>query len=218
MTADNLSARAIRVSATRDAILIAAEQLFAELGVNAVSNRQVSEAAGQGNNAAVGYHFGAKADLVLAIVRKHQAHTERLCRERVALVRTVTTPQVRDWVECLVRPVTEHLATLGHPTWYARFVAQLMADPAYRQPLTDESLSSRALQGVIAGLQLCLGHLSADLRRERTIMASLLIVHSCAERERALAAGETDPLAGWEPTATRLVDAITGLYLAPATA
>ncbi|MFI5718844.1 TetR/AcrR family transcriptional regulator [Nocardia sp. NPDC051750] len=218
MTADNLSARAIRVTATRDAILIAAERLFAELGVNAVSNRQVSEAAGQGNNAAVGYHFGTKADLVLAIVRKHQAHTERLCRERVARVRASASPQVRDWVECLVRPVTEHLGSLGHPTWYARFVAQLMADPAYRRPLTDESLSSRALRCVIEGLQVSMGHLPADLRRERNIMASLLIVHSCAERERALAAGETDPAGGWELTATRLVDAITGLYLAPATA
>src|ERR1700686_2031953 len=56
-----------RASTTREAILTAAERLFAEHGVYAVSNRQVSEAAGQGNNAAVGYHFGTKADLVCAL-------------------------------------------------------------------------------------------------------------------------------------------------------
>ena len=39
-----------RASSTREAILTAAERLFAEHGVYAVSNRQVSEAAGQGNN------------------------------------------------------------------------------------------------------------------------------------------------------------------------
>ncbi|MGO4759077.1 TetR family transcriptional regulator, partial [Streptomyces sp. 2MCAF27] len=60
------TARAEQVSATRELILTAAERLFAERGVYAVSNRQVSEAAGQGNNAAVGYHFGTKADLVRA--------------------------------------------------------------------------------------------------------------------------------------------------------
>ena len=57
------SVRAERASTTQEAILKAAERLYAEHGVFAVSNRQVSEAAGQGNNAAVGYHFGTKADL-----------------------------------------------------------------------------------------------------------------------------------------------------------
>ncbi|MGW0180413.1 TetR/AcrR family transcriptional regulator [Nocardia sp. NPDC003345] len=215
MTAEHRSTRAMQVNATREAILTAAERLFAERGVNAVSNRQVSEAAGQGNNAAVGYHFGTKPELVLAIVRKHQAHTEMLCRERVASVGPA--PEVRDWVECLVRPVTEHLGALGRPSWYARFVAQLMPDPAFRHLLTDESLSSRALRSVISGLHRGLEHLPAEVRRERNLMASLLIVHNCAEHERGSAAEPDDPLASWDITGTRLVDAITGLYLAPHT-
>jgi len=53
MTTATRSSRTDRASLTREAILIAAERLFAEHGVFAVSNRQVSEAAGQGNNAAV---------------------------------------------------------------------------------------------------------------------------------------------------------------------
>ncbi|PRC61159.1 TetR family transcriptional regulator, partial [Mycobacterium sp. ITM-2017-0098] len=43
--------RADRATTTQEAILKAAERLYAEHGVYAVSNRQVSEAAGQGNNA-----------------------------------------------------------------------------------------------------------------------------------------------------------------------
>ncbi len=73
--------RADRASSTQEAILKAAERLYAEHGVFAVSNRQVSEAAGQGNNAAVGYHFGTKTDLVRAIEHKHRAPIEEL-RER----------------------------------------------------------------------------------------------------------------------------------------
>ena len=72
-----------RAQATREAILTVAERMFAEHGVIAVSNRQVSEAAGQGNNTAVGYHFGTKADLVRAIVRRHAAPIEELRREMV---------------------------------------------------------------------------------------------------------------------------------------
>ncbi|MEU1194579.1 TetR family transcriptional regulator, partial [Streptomyces sp. NPDC005859] len=51
---------------------------------------------------------------------------------------------------------------------------------------------------------------------ERSDMARLLIVHICADRERALAEG-TDLLnLLWQHTATSLTDAITGLLLAPA--
>ncbi len=67
MTTAGRTVRTERASSTQEAILVAAERLYAEHGMFAVSNRQVSEAAGQGNNAAVGYHFGTKADLVRAI-------------------------------------------------------------------------------------------------------------------------------------------------------
>jgi AcrR family transcriptional regulator len=76
MTTVGRAVRGERASSTQEAILVAAERLFAEHGVFAVSNRQVSEAAGQGNNAAVGYHFGTKADLVRAIEEKHRGPVE----------------------------------------------------------------------------------------------------------------------------------------------
>lgn len=95
--------RAEQVSATRESILTAAERLYAEQGVYAVSNRQVSEAAGQGNNAAVGYHFGTKADLVRAIVRKHFVRIEQV-RLRLLAELDEESADIRDWVACLVRP------------------------------------------------------------------------------------------------------------------
>ena len=128
MTTATRSSRTDRASLTREAILIAAERLFAEHGVFAVSNRQVSEAAGQGNNAAVGYHFGTKTDLVRAIEHKHAIPVEKLREQRVADVGA--SAELRDWVSCLVLPLTDHLTALGNPTWYARFAAQVMADPA----------------------------------------------------------------------------------------
>src|SRR3989442_10357534 len=103
--------RAVRVNATRELILTTAERMFAERGVNAVSNRQVSEAAGQGNNTAVGYHFGTKADLVRAIVRKHATGIEEIRARLLAGIGDST--DVRDWVDCVVRPIPEHLGALG---------------------------------------------------------------------------------------------------------
>jgi AcrR family transcriptional regulator len=207
--------RTERASGTRDAILTAAERLFAEHGVFAISNRQVSEAAGQGNNAAVGYHFGTKADLIRAIVRKHNEQLERLCQQMVDAVGE--SAQVRDWVECLVLPFAQHLTALGNPTWYARFSAQLMPDPAHRDISSEESLASSSVLQIIEGLNRSLPGMPPEVHVERNAMARQLIVHMFADRERALAAGEPTPHADWDAMAASLIDAITGLMQAPVT-
>ena len=207
--------RSDRVTATREAILGTAERLFAEHGVYAVSNRQISEAAGQGNTAAVGYHFGTKADLVREIIRKHTAAMDCI-RER--LVGEVEgSGDVRDWVACMVRPTTEHLAALGNPTWFARFGAQIMTDPALRDLMAEEALMAPSMKRVLEGLKRCLPQLPPEVRAERGAMARQLMVHMNAERERALADGAPTPRPTWHDAATGLVDAIVGLWLAPVT-
>ncbi len=215
VTTVNPSVRSDRAVGTREAILTAAERLYAEHGVFAVSNRQVSEAAGQGNNAAVGYHFGTKTDLVRAIERKHREPVEELREQMVA--RAEGSTDMRDWVACLVRPLTDHLTELGNPTWYARFAAQVMADPAYHHIVVKDALSSRSLVRVIDGINSCLPDLPAEVRMERNIMARNLLMHSCAERERALAKGAAVARGTWSAAACGLIDAIVGMWLAPVT-
>ncbi|WP_243789001.1 TetR/AcrR family transcriptional regulator [Saccharopolyspora gloriosae] len=207
--------RTDRAEATRERILSTAERLFAEHGLFAVSNRQVSEAAGQGNNAAVGYHFGTKTDLVRAIVRKHTEEIERL---RLGLVeQTNGSTDVRDWVACFVHPFTRHLADLGTPTWFARFAAQLMTDPGFRPIMVEEALTSSTLHEALAGMDRCLPELPTDVRAERYDMVRQLIMHMCAERERALAEETPTPRADWHAASCGLIDAITGMWLAPVT-
>jgi AcrR family transcriptional regulator len=201
--------RTERAQATRDAILAAAERLFAEHGVITVSNRQISEAAGQGNNTAVGYHFGTKTDLVRAIVRRHTEDMDRR-RDRLA-AEAADSRDLRKWVACLVRPVTEHLAELGSPTWFARFAAQVMADPELRTVIVEEALSTPSLRAVLDGIDGCRPDLPAPIRAERDDMARHLIVQMTAERERALAENRPTPRASWHDAATGLIDAIVAI-------
>ncbi|MFD7711432.1 TetR/AcrR family transcriptional regulator [Streptomyces sp. NPDC059785] len=214
-----MSARATRSGSrsaeTREAIMAAAERLYAEHGPSAVSNRQIGEAAGQGNVAAVGYHFGSKAELVRALIDRHAEPIERI-RQRL-LAETGDSREVRDWVACLVRPAPEHLASLGVPSWYARFGAQVMTDPLLSALVTDDALMRAPLARTLRGLGHCLDHLPADVRRQRGQMARLLITHTCAEQERVLAERPGASQASWQETAAALTDAITGLLLAPVT-
>jgi AcrR family transcriptional regulator len=225
MTTATRSSRTDRAGLTREAILTAAERLFAEHGVFAVSNRQVSEAAGQGNNAAVGYHFGTKTDLVRAIEHKHAIPVEKLREQRVAEITGAAgsatsgthSTELRDWVSCLVLPLTDHLTALGNPTWYARFAAQVMADPAYQKTVTRDALALPALVKVLEGINRCLPDLPGDVRVERNIMGRNLLMHTCAEYERALSEGSPLPLTSWRAAASGLIDAIVGLWHAPVT-
>jgi AcrR family transcriptional regulator len=204
-----------RGSETRELILVTAERLFAEQGVEAVSNRQVSEAAGQSNNFAVGYHFGTKEDLVVAIVRRHYESIER--RRTDMLAEVIGSPDLRGWMSCLVRPTTEHLASQGSPTWYARFIAQVTTHPALRKLVVNEAVSSRSMQQIIEGTLRLVSRLPEDVRQERSDMSRLMIVHMCAERERALHEGTATPRSTWTSTANGLIDALVGLWLAPFT-
>ncbi len=92
-----------------------------------MSNRQIAQTAGQGNTAVVGYHFGTKADLVRALVRRFTVQVEEARARMISQVGD--SVEVRDWLACQVAPITGRLAALGSPTWYARFGAQLLTTP-----------------------------------------------------------------------------------------
>jgi AcrR family transcriptional regulator len=56
---------------TRLALMRAAEQLFAQHGVDRVSLREIAIAAGQRNVSAATYHFGSKRELIETILERH---------------------------------------------------------------------------------------------------------------------------------------------------
>ncbi|WP_449341331.1 TetR/AcrR family transcriptional regulator, partial [Streptomyces canarius] len=198
-TAHRTVPRAGRGAGTREAIMAAAERLYAEHGLSGVSNRQIGEAAGQSNTTVVSYHFGSKTALVRAIMTKHGTLVDSIRRRHVADVGE--SDDIRDWARCLVHPVTEHLDTLGVPSWQARFAVQVLTDPLMRALVTDESLTRDSLRQTLRGLGRCLELLvTAEVRRERADMARHLITHTCAERERALAEGTAEPGGSWQRT------------------
>lgn len=209
--------RRTRGSRTRELILDVAERLFAEHGIAAVSGRQIGEAAGQGNNSAVGYHFGTKTDLVRAIVRRHTAAMERRRIEAIAALnaRPGDRAGLADWVGCLVRPATDHLASLSAPTWYARFIAQADAEPTLREVVIEEVVATPSMRQVVEVLARLRPQLSERVRLERSGMARILIVHVLAEHERALHAGTTAPRGTWDDAANGLIGAICALWQAP---
>jgi AcrR family transcriptional regulator len=63
--------------ATQVALIEAAEQLFADVGLEAVSTRQIGAAIGSLNTNVVAYHFGSKEGLIEAVFRHRLPEIDR---------------------------------------------------------------------------------------------------------------------------------------------
>src|SRR5262249_22712703 len=152
------------------------------------------------------------------VEQKHRGPVEQLREQMVSeLLDSGGSGQMRDWVACLVRPLTDHLDALGNPTWYARFAAQAMTDPAYYNIIVKGALSSPSLVQVVDGINQCLPDLPIDVRFERNIMARNLLMHTFADRDRALAVGALMSQRSLRAAASGLSDSIVVLWLAPVT-
>ena len=92
-----------------------------------------------------------------------------------------------------------------------------MADPAYHKIVVKDALGSPSLVQVVEGITRCLPDLPMAVVTERNIMARNLMMHTCADRERALRRGRRCPEPVWTAVASGLIDAIVGLWLAPVT-
>ncbi|MEO7851885.1 MAG: TetR family transcriptional regulator, partial [Rubrivivax sp.] len=125
----------------RQAILLAAEKLFAQHGYHAVTIRQIAEEAAV-PLALVGYYFGPKHELFHAIF-EHWRHTvdERVTQLRqprdAGVSADVGAAAVRRIVEAFVQPVLRMRAS-GEGEFYALLVARELA---FRAPETDRVLA-----------------------------------------------------------------------------
>lgn len=124
------SARGARGDATRQRIIDAAEQLFAERGIDAVSLREITAAADV-NVAAAHYHFGSK-DAVLAAL--FDDHAQRIVARRLELLdqvqhETPGVPGVEDVLRAFLRPSLDAAVASGGPA-FMRLRARLAFDPA----------------------------------------------------------------------------------------
>jgi AcrR family transcriptional regulator len=201
--------------ATRTAILDAAERLVADRGLHGVSLREVAEAAGQRNNAAVHYHFGGRDELVQALFERRFVELDE---RRATMLRDLDEAgRGRDLdglVGALVLPFTECMHREGRSSW-VRLVAKLHEDPRFnpfssiaddRRPYTASETATAATREVVARIQDVLGIDRAQAIAQFFIVTSM-VVHAVADRESLAQADAAGQLGTPEQLAARLVRA-----------
>ncbi|MBX3207041.1 MAG: helix-turn-helix transcriptional regulator [Labilithrix sp.] len=124
---------------TRASLIRAAEKLFAARGVDAVSLREVSAAAGQANNSAVAYHFGSREGLVDAILERHSTPIQARYAAQSELLERQGSSSLRTLVEVLVLPIVAKLDDPDGGWEYLSLAAQLSVNP--RLPLAERPVA-----------------------------------------------------------------------------
>ena len=173
---------AARGDAARSALVEAAERLFAQRGIEAVSLRDVSAAAGQKNHNAAQYHFGDRLGLVAAVYENRMAEVEE---RRKPLVDAAAADDVEALLAAIVVPLAEVVAETNG--WYARFQARLRWEPT-----SWEALRQVAAGGGFARAMRMLNKALHDIERP--------IRHSRLDQLMTLVIGT---LAGWEGAGDR---------------
>ncbi|MEW2517082.1 TetR/AcrR family transcriptional regulator [Actinacidiphila alni] len=116
---------------TRTQILDAAEQLFAEHGYSGTSIRAITKLAGA-NLAAVGYHFGSKADLMGAVARRAtEPINAAQCAGLDTLLARTPDPTVGELVEAFAGPLFDALPGGDEGgARRSRLIVMILSDPA----------------------------------------------------------------------------------------
>lgn len=116
---------------TKEALLLAAGELFAEYGVEGTSIRAIAEKC-QANIAAVNYHFGSKENLYTAVIRHVLEQTRCYRPEELLRHKHEWAHSPAQCAEAVYRVVEEHIQqyfTGIHPRWYGRIFLRILLQP-----------------------------------------------------------------------------------------
>jgi AcrR family transcriptional regulator len=212
----------LRSVSTRAKLIVTAERLFAEHGLDGASLNEISRAAGQRNSNVCQYHFGNKDGLIQAILDKHLPTIAARRNEMLDEIEGAGVPALRDLARALIYPVAEKLTDPDGGPEFVRINAQLVALHtlyAYRMPASNLRLAraERFRRSLIAALA-ALG-LPDTVAQQRMMLAAVLLFHGLADhtrmREATTARG---PALDTGLFVANLEDSIVGLWSAPLTA
>ncbi len=193
---------------TRERLLDVAEELMAERGVEAVSLREVGQAAEQRNNSAAQYHFGSKEGLVAAIIAERSAPVEA---ERARMIEGLsdTDPSVRQLLEVFVMPLAD---TLAEPSHYLRFLFQVMTSHV---PDPGRIAEQPGMHWVTRQLRHHMPPLSAERFRRRSTWIAQITCQVLADLERSESAGASLPAEVLTEVVEDLLITLEALVTAP---
>jgi len=174
-----------RGNTTRNELKRAARRLFAERGIAAVGMREVVEAAGQRNAAAVHYYFGSKDDLLRELLIDGAALIDGERRALFDELEIHGEPTLDEVVRAMVLPNVVFRGITGEHETYFRFIVNVQNErrQLFRDTVPEHSESFRRFIGHVHRL---LAPMPSAEVNQRILFASLALQTLIAAREASL--------------------------------
>jgi AcrR family transcriptional regulator len=186
---------------TKQRLILAAEELFALRGIDAVSLRSINQHAEQKNTSAVKYHFGNVSGILSAILELRMSALEAIRKEALDQLHLSGKPiTLNDYVDVLARPLAEKvLGTKGGVVdrgWsnYVQVLSQLTSSKGDIYNISRESASSGASTEIFLRIRNELPSLTDTVFRLREQELIRFILISLSDRVSLIRLGKTPPL------------------------
>lgn len=190
------TAKPARKENTKTKLIRAAERLFAENGLGAVSVRDITRAAGARNESALHYHFGSKEALIRAVFADRISDIDS---KRLALIadldRSGSAQDVQQLMGATVAPMLEACLDEGGRL-YATFLMQIAADPRFDVDRLMDDLAPEGAREVTKRLRSMLPDLPEETRATRLRRLATMTISIMADHAREVANG-TAPALDW---------------------
>lgn len=201
---------------TRQQLILAAERLFAESGIDGVSLRQINVAAGQKNSSAAHYHFGSKSSLILSIYQSRMEHVNLRRVQQIEQLRAENRlSNVRSLVETIVLPIVREIDADDSGRHYIRFMAHAIGHPQLDLAELWKQEHSGGLAETIKLLHKALPEVQPPLLGQRFGLAFEQIIHSLADREKLRQSASNTFEVDSALFVSNLIDVIAGAMSAP---
>lgn len=203
-----------RSARTRDTIVRAAEKLFSEHGIEAVSLNTITSAANQSNRNAVQYHFGNKDGLIKAILDKHNPGISQHSLTLLDKLLAAGTPFPRLMARIVVEPLAAKLQDTDGGAAYLHVSSELIARNAldYFAPKNDAP-SVRVEERISRILRENFQHLPAEALTQRVFLMTGGAFRALSDHARYMNQSQT--LSNTAFLVSNLIDCFEAILAAP---
>lgn len=186
MTHSEGNKHANRSAQTRERFIEAAQRLFADRSIDAVSLNEITVTAGQKNRNALQYHFGNRDGLMQAIIDKHADRVSELRGHYISKQSGADDVVARAAAHAMVMPLVDYIGENPEGIYYVKILSQLAAlNSNILNPSTSSGLTFRNDEPFSSLIRQALSHLGPAEAQRRMFLTLSITFHGIADVCRA---------------------------------
>jgi AcrR family transcriptional regulator len=205
-------------AATRLALILAGEKLFALRGIEGVSLREVNQSAGQRNRSAAHYHFGTRLGLIEAIYDYRADHVNA---RRLLVLNELEKGEgkfdLSRIIRCFVLPLIDEVENTEGGSYFLRFLAAVNMHHDMDVCRMWRNRHAEAVEKIYRLLRAILIDLPEAVFSVRFGLMMVHLMYVMAEREKFLTANPNATMSR-ELFYANLIDTLVAMMSAPMSA